>query len=94
MWVDQQRPIAVSDLVRTRELDDDLVVYHCGTDLVSHLDPIARIVWESLASRPTFAELVAQLSDRFHTDRDQIATDVSALLDELLASELIELVAR
>jgi len=89
MWADRDEPIVISTRARTRTLDDDLVVYHAGTDAVSHLDPIARAVWEFLQGQPTFGELVHQLATHFHAEVQTIEVDVAGLLDELLKSELI-----
>jgi len=46
-------------------------------------------IWEALAQPVTEAGLVDQLTELFGAEREVIATDVSALLDELRAAGLM-----
>lgn len=82
-------PIVRAAQVLSRELDDGLVLYHPLTDGVTHLDHIARMVWEQLDQKPTEDELVARLTGQFQADQATVRRDISQLLAELRAAQLV-----
>ena len=85
-------PVACFELhpdVLTRTLDDDLVVYHPLTDEGTHLDSIARAVWNVLEATPSVDELVTALAEAFGAEPDVVGHDVRNLLDELQAKQLV-----
>ena len=59
-------------------------------DRLYALEGCARDVWELLSRARSEAELVDELLERYESDRDTVARDVSELLSALLERSLVE----
>ena len=79
-----------SPIVRFRRLDDELILYHSGTNEVTNLDRIGSLVWDLLAEPASAQELAADLAPAFGQSESVITTDLVALLTDLLEAQLVE----
>ena len=70
-------------------LDDELVLYDHATGAVHALDRLATITWRCLDGTTTVGELVADLADAFGADEEVVRGDVTGLLVQLAAKNLI-----
>jgi hypothetical protein len=79
------RPEARHDDLITSELDDEILVYDPGQQLVCRLNRTAAQVWQLADGRHTISEL-ARLLDPVSPDRELVVV----ALDQLQASGLLE----
>lgn len=85
----QRRAYSPSDLVDVARYDDEYVLLHRGRDDYFGLDAVGSEIWDLLASGHDVGAVADTLADRYGQPADVVAADVSALVSELLAAELI-----
>ncbi len=75
--------------VRARPVSDDLVLYSPVTDDVTVLDGVGSLVWSLLESPTLIADLIDPLAATFAVDPRVATTDLLALLESLVAADLV-----
>ena len=78
-----------TDGLTWREIDDELVVLDVARSNYLATNDAGRLLWRSLASGTTRAELVRELSDTFALDQETAGADVDRFLAELRAQSLL-----
>lgn len=73
-----------------RRLGDDVFLVHLGRGSVYRLNRTGVAVWELAGQRLSAAEIADRLHETWAVSRDQLGRDVSALLADLLAQDLLE----
>ena len=73
-----------------RQLEDETVMFHPQLGKYFALDPVGSRVWALLEQPLTVPQLCAQLTSEFDVDMATCVADVSALIEELKASQLVE----
>jgi hypothetical protein len=75
--------------VAAKVMDGEAVVIHLGTGVYYSMDGVACLAWERIAGGQEADALVDDLARRYGVDRATVERDVTRLLDELLAAELV-----
>jgi len=75
-----------------RYLDDDVIVAPPGTDTFESLAGTAADVWSLLDAPRTLDDLVVVMTQAYSANADQLKTDISALLERLMAAGSIRIV--
>jgi hypothetical protein len=70
-------------------IDGETILIHLGSGAYYSLAGCGADIWELLAAGAGVEEVVASTQTRYDADPEQIAQPVRALIDELLAEELI-----
>jgi hypothetical protein len=79
-----------SDDVVAREVGGEMVLLDLASGLYFGLDPVGSRVWEKLSERAvTLADLVDAIEAEFDAPRDRIAQDLTVLLDQFTAKQLV-----
>ena len=73
-----------------RRLEDETVMFHPEHGKYYALDPIGSRVWALLVEPMTVTQLCEQLATEFDVDAATCTADVSALIEDLTASQLVE----
>ena len=77
-----------------RYVDDDVILAPRHTETFEALDGPAADVWSLLDEPRTVEEIVEPLSGVYAADRVRLMEDVAALLSQLLATNVVEVVER
>jgi hypothetical protein len=85
--------VRASAQVLAREVGDEVVLMSLATDAYFGLDGTGKRVWQLLGEGLTIGATVEAIAGEYDVSRDQVAADVLALLDELLAEGLVEALA-
>jgi hypothetical protein len=72
-----------------RDLQGEAVILHLGTGTYFGLDEVGTRAWQLLAEHNTLAQVCGRLAEEFDAPVDRIERDVTALVDQLLAKDLI-----
>lgn len=72
-----------------RDLQGEAVILHLGTGTYFGLDEVGTRAWQLLAEYNTLSAVCGRLADEFDAPPDQIERDLKALVDQLLARDLI-----
>jgi hypothetical protein len=73
-----------------REFVGEVLVLNLDCDDVEHLQGTAVHIWKMLEVPRTLPDLVTVLAQRFEAPEADIGGDVEALLDDLIARDLVE----
>ena len=73
-----------------REFAGEVLVMNPDCDDVEHLQGTAVQIWKMLETPRTLPDLVTVLAHRYETPESDIGDDVEALLDDLVARDLVE----
>jgi hypothetical protein len=73
-----------------REFAGEVLVLNPDCDDVEHLQGTAVHVWKMLETPRTLPDLVMVLSQQYAAHEADIGEDVEALLDDLIARDLVE----
>ncbi len=74
-----------------RRLDDEIVLFHLGSDRFYELNGTAARFWELLSEGHDFAQIRDQMIVEFAVDPNQLAGEAEVLLDSLRREDLISL---
>ena len=75
--------------VMFRELDGEAVLLNLDNEAYYGLDDVGTRMWELLTSLPTIEVAVQQLLTEFDVTEQQLRTDVTKLLGELVENGLV-----
>jgi hypothetical protein len=81
--------ISRSPLVLTAEVDGAVIMMSVNQNRYFRLDDIGNDIWQRIEPPCLFAELVDRLVDDYDADRATIAADVRALLDRMIAQDIV-----
>lgn len=84
----EQLTVNVAQVVH-ETIDGETILIHLGSGAYYSLAGCGADIWELLAAGAGIEEVVASTQTRYDADPEQIAQPVRALIDELLAEELI-----
>lgn len=84
-----ERPPAPHSDVRELDIDGKVTLFHTKTQTALVLNETASDVWRLLDGERTTAEIVALLSEAYHTDQARVREGVEAALRQLLGHQLI-----
>jgi len=79
--------------VYAREFDGDLVLLDLAAGDYFALDEIGARLWSGVNSGRTVADITAELVKEYDVDASRLEADLLALLGDLLAKRLVEVVA-
>jgi hypothetical protein len=74
-----------------RRLDNEVVLFHLGTDRFYELNGTAARFWELLEAGRNVAQIREQMLLEFAVDPDEFAGEAEALLQSLCQEDLITL---
>ena len=90
MRIAEDARIRVNPRVEHRTLTGgDAVLLHLDTAAYHGLNPVGELIWESVGSGTTFAELVATVRGRIEDAPPALEEDVAAFLSELIERDLV-----
>lgn len=79
-----------SDDVVSREVSGEMVLLDLASGTYFGLGAVGSRVWQELSQgEPSLGELVDLIEATFDAPREQIAQDIAALLDDLVAKQLV-----
>jgi hypothetical protein len=84
----EQLTVNVAQVVH-ETIDGETILIHLGSGAYYSLAGCGADIWELLATGAAIEEVLASTQTRYDADPEQIAQPVRALIDELLAEELI-----
>jgi Coenzyme PQQ synthesis protein D (PqqD) len=84
----EQLTVNVAQVVH-ETIDGETILIHLGSGAYYSLAGCGADIWELLAAGAGIEEVLASTQTRYDADPEQIAQPVRALIDELLAEELI-----
>jgi hypothetical protein len=84
--------ISRSPLVVTAEVDGTMMMMSVNQNKYFRLDDIANDIWQRIEPPCLFAELVDRLVDDYDADRATIVADVRALLDRMIAQDIVKFI--
>lgn len=76
--------------IHTVELDGELVLFDTTSRRVSHLDRLASLIWPFLDGETTVEELVDDLAAVFEVAREDVRSDLAAMLSALWTAGFLE----
>jgi Coenzyme PQQ synthesis protein D (PqqD) len=85
---DEQLTVNVAQVVH-ETIDGETILIHLGSGAYYSLAGCGAEVWELLAAGAGVEEVVSSTQTRYDADPEQVAQPVRALIDQLLAEELI-----
>ena len=87
--VDGSTVLQVPDTVLMRQVHDEVVFLDIASEQYFGLDPVGACVIEAIQGGADIDGAVDAVFDAFDAPREEIRTDVFALVEELLAKELL-----
>jgi hypothetical protein len=87
--IDRFRSVQVPAEVLMRQLGDEAVLLHLGTETYFGLDEIGTRFWRALIERPSVEAAFEALRDLYDVDGDDLQRDLTAFLDELVDHGLL-----
>ncbi|SFI88845.1 Coenzyme PQQ synthesis protein D (PqqD) [Paenibacillus sp. UNC496MF] len=71
------------------ELDDEWVLMNVDTQVVIKLNGLGGYIWSKLPEYPNVHSLAGQIRLEFEDGGDEVAADVEAFIEDLLAAGLV-----
>lgn len=77
-----------------RQIMDDIVAVPVGSYALEFngmivLNPVSRLIWETLESEVSFDTILQCVTDRFDVSAEEAAQDISEFLDQLRRADLL-----
>ncbi len=72
-----------------RQLEDEAVLVHLGSNRIYSLNPTGARFWELLAAGVDVSDIKAQLLREFDVDGEQLESEIEALLTSLTSEGLV-----
>jgi hypothetical protein len=88
--MDQSKTFAAPGHVVSCEVADELVLLDTHAGQYYGLDPVGARVWTLVAGGAAFGEVCDTLLAEFDVARDQLTRDVTALMQDLTARQLVQ----
>jgi hypothetical protein len=71
------------------ELDGEIVILSFASGEYFGLDEVGTLIWKQLQQRVTLAEICAAVMAEYDVDEAQCTEDVTLLLEEMIAKQLV-----
>jgi hypothetical protein len=81
--------VTISPDAVAKALGDETVILHLGTGTYFGLDPVGTRIWELLGEDKSPAEICEVMLSEYEVSREDLERDVGALIEDLLAKDLI-----
>jgi hypothetical protein len=88
--MDRQLKMVSGDTVVSTDLGDGVALLDLRSNVYFSLDEVGAVVWKALQEPRSTGELIEHVLSIYEVDRDQCATDIEMLLDDLRNAKLIE----
>lgn len=75
------------------ELGGDRALLHLGYNTYFTVNQTASTLWVALAEPKSLSELVDVVTDKFDVEPDLCRRDIQALLDQMKAAEIVEILS-
>ena len=72
-----------------RDLQGEAVILHLGTGTYFGLDEVGTRAWQLIEERLSVSEMCTRLSEEFDATPETIQRDITALVEQLVAKDLI-----
>lgn len=79
-----------NDLISTRVIEGETILFNTENHSLHVLNPVASEIWNCCDGEHTFGEIVERLFDKFEASRNQIGHDVKKTLLQFQELELLE----
>lgn len=89
MSIDASAQVSRTPDLMATPIDDELVILNMATNSYVALDPVARRVWELMATPTRVDELCDRLESEFEAPEGQIPRDVLVLLEGMQRDGLV-----
>jgi len=76
--------------VAAKVIDGEAIIMNLSNGLYFSMDQVGAVIWELLEAGHSLEEMAEALEHRFNVDRDRATGDVTRLVSELLAENLVE----
>ena len=83
--------VTVPERVMVRRLGDEYVLLDVASGIYFGLDVVGARIWQLLSENHSAPEIADQLAQEFDVTREQAASDLAHLVDELSANGLLAL---
>ena len=80
-----QKLVKAKGVLAQELLDGDVVLLHVDSGQHFGLDPVGNEAWKAFSGGATLDDVCDQLLSRFDVARDQLLSDLTALIEELKA---------
>jgi len=87
-----QKYCALSDCL-VEDMDGELLVYNPTTAATVHLNGPSSVVWNLCDGQSSVQTIIDALVETYPEQADQIPSDVTTVIKELLENKIIELVS-
>jgi Coenzyme PQQ synthesis protein D (PqqD) len=81
--------IAISPNAVARQVGDETVILHLRSGIYFGLDPIGARIWRLMAEEKSLDEICDVLLQEYEVSREQLRSDMTMLIKDLLGHELI-----
>ncbi len=86
-----QVPRKISDSVVTRKIDNELLVVDQENDKIHQFNRSAAFIWDHCDGQNSVNDIIKVTLDKFEANEVQVSEDVTAILENLISLNLIEL---
>ena len=83
--------VRVPDNVLFRQLEDESVLLHLNKEIYYGLDDVGTRMWQLLAQSETIQAAFEALSEEYDIEADVLQRDLTGLIENLLAKDLLEI---
>lgn len=83
--------IAISPNAVAKRLGDETVILHLGSGTYFGLDSVGARIWELMAEGKSLVEIIDVMLDEYHVSREDLERDITALIKDLIAKDLISM---
>jgi hypothetical protein len=89
MAIDASAQFLPADGLLCQELDGEMVLLNPTSATYFSLNQIGTSIWQMLADRAAIGDICRALADRHHLPHDQVMSDLTPFIEELLEAGLI-----
>ena len=83
--------VRVPDNVLFRQLEDESVLLHLNKEIYYGLDDVGTRMWQVLAQSETIQTAFDALSEEYDIEPEVLQRDLTGLIENLLAKDLLEI---
>jgi len=79
----------LNDHTLVSNINNDLVFFDTDKGMYYGVNSIGAVLWEHIQQQKTLGELIATLLERFDVNEERCWQDVTKVLDQMIAKQLI-----
>jgi hypothetical protein len=83
--------VTVSPDAVARQVGGETVILHLGSGTYFGLDPVGARIWQLLEAGKSSDEICDALLDEYEVSREQFEADITDLIKDLLAADLLSM---